>query len=67
MGLVRLTLDRGVKTTVIGTNNGSSPSKRARAAVVLGKAITSRSDGAPASSIAMRSKPSAKPPCGGAP
>ena len=33
----------------------------------LGKAITSRSDSAPASSIASRSSPKAMPACGGAP
>ncbi len=44
-----------------------APSKSARAAAVFGKAMTSRSDVAQASSMAIRSKPSAKPPCGGAP
>ena len=34
---------------------------------VLGKAITSRMDSAPASSITMRSSPNAIPPCGGHP
>lgn len=37
------------------------------AAVVLGKAMTSRMEGDPLSSMASRSRPSARPPCGGAP
>ena len=44
-----------------GTATGA-PSNSERAAVVFGKAITSRSDVAPESSIAMRSKPKAMPP-----
>ena len=40
---------------------------RQTARCVFGKAITSRSELAPASSIASRSRPSAMPPCGGAP
>src|ERR1041384_1067721 len=44
-----------------------APSNSARAVVVFGKAITSRRLPAPASNIATRSKPTAKPPCGGAP
>ena len=34
---------------------------------VLGKAITSRIDSAPAINVTRRSKPNARPPCGGAP
>ena len=34
---------------------------------VLGKAMTSRIDDSPASSMTMRSKPRPMPPCGGAP
>ena len=49
-----------------GTGDGA-PSNSARAAVVFGNAITSRSDPAPASCIAIRSNPNAMPPCGGAP
>src|SRR5438034_1087355 len=44
-----------------------APSNSARAAVVLGNAMTSRHDPAPAASINTRSTPTAKPPCGGAP
>jgi len=40
---------------------------RSVAEAVFGKAITSRIDGALASTITMRSRPSAMPPCGGAP
>src|SRR5256712_13946704 len=50
-----------------GRAGAGAPSKSARAAVVLGNAITSRSEPAPARSIATRSNPTAKPPCGGAP
>src|SRR5207245_1200487 len=50
----------------IGTGAGA-PSYSARAAVVLGNAMTSRNDCAPESCIAIRSKPKATPPCGGAP
>jgi len=39
-----------------------APSYSARAVVVLGKAITSRREPAPASSITTRSNPTAKPP-----
>src|SRR5207247_1787917 len=44
-----------------------APSNSARAAVVLGKAITSRKLVAPASNIVVRSNPMANPPWGGAP
>src|SRR5690606_34057084 len=44
-----------------------APSNRARAAVVVGNAITSRRLDAPTSSMTSRSKPNANPPCGGAP
>src|SRR5207247_10295357 len=44
-----------------------APSNSARAAVVLGTAITSRSDPAPARSITTRSNPIANPPAGAAP
>jgi hypothetical protein len=44
-----------------------APSNRARAAVVFGNAITSRRLCAPTSSMTSRSKPNAKPPCGGTP
>src|SRR6185503_19854944 len=49
-----------------GTTDGA-PSNNARAAVVLGNAMTSRSEPALASCMAMRSNPNAMPPCGGAP
>ena len=40
---------------------------RSCAAVVFGKAMTSRIDFSPASSAIMRSIPRAMPPCGGVP
>src|SRR5256886_1839733 len=50
-----------------GLAGPGAPSNRARAVVVFGKAITSRRLAAPASSMTTRSKPTANPPCGGAP
>src|SRR5207244_8268387 len=50
-----------------GLAGEGAPSNSARAAVVLGNAITSRMLSAPASAITTRSKPIANPPCGGAP
>src|SRR5439155_8297542 len=50
-----------------GRAGAGAPSNSARAAVVFGNAITSRSEPAPASSMVTRSKPTANPPWGGAP
>ena len=44
-----------------------APSRSALALVVFGNAMTSRRLWAPANSMAMRSSPTAMPPCGGAP
>src|SRR5437870_5749475 len=50
-----------------GPAGAGAPSNSARAAVVLGNAITSRRLPAPVSSMTTRSNPTAKPPWGGAP
>src|SRR5882724_12668021 len=50
----------------LSTSDGDS-AIRSCAAVVFPKAITSRIDFSPASSITTRSMPSAIPPCGGVP
>src|SRR6266571_3562237 len=50
-----------------GRAGAGAPSNNARAAVVLGNAMTSRIEAAPTMSITVRSNPTANPPWGGAP
>src|SRR5262245_15807328 len=50
-----------------GSTDEGASAIRSCAAVVLGKAITSRMDFSPASRATTRSSPKAMPPCGGVP
>src|SRR3989449_10960135 len=50
-----------------GPAGARAPSNKSRAAALFWAALTARNEAAPASSIVTRSKPIAKPPCGGAP
>ena len=50
-----------------GATGAGAPVRGSEPVAVFGKAITSRIDGSPASSITIRSRPNAMPPWGGAP
>src|ERR1700733_8210529 len=50
-----------------GVMGVGAPVRGSRPLAALGKAITSRMVGAPASSMHTRSQPNAMPPCGGGP
>ena len=64
--LALFTKESGYQVKVIKSGDGACVS-RSCARCVLGKAITSRIDSAPVISVTMRSRPKARPPCGGAP